>query len=70
MHRLEREGRFSRPQAEALSKAFHEAAGETVATKEDVNLLRVELKLWTGGLAVAVIAALGTLMTPLKVYGH
>ena len=48
----------------------HEAVGETVATKDDVNLLRVELKLWTSGLAVAVIAALGTLMTPLKVFGH
>lgn len=33
--------------------------GSAMATRNDINLLRSELKLWTGGLAVAVIAGLG-----------
>ena len=35
-----------------------------------MNVLRLELKLWTGGLAVAIVAVLGSLMTVLKVFGH
>ncbi len=42
--RLEDAGNFSRPQAEALSDAFHQAVSETVATKQDVALTRVELQ--------------------------
>ena len=51
MKRLEGGGTFTRPQAEALSEAFHEAVAESVATKEDLGEvrhetaeLRVELK--------------------------
>ena len=42
--RLEDAANFSRPQAEALSDAFHQAVSETVATKQDVALTRVELQ--------------------------
>ena len=42
MKRLEDAGGFTRPQAEALSEAFHQAVGESVATKEDVEAARQE----------------------------
>lgn len=70
VRRLERDEKFSRSQAEALSEAFYEAVSDPLATKEDMNVLRLELKLWTGGLAVAIVAVLGSLMTVLKVFGH
>ncbi len=41
--RLEGDGSFTRPQAEALSDAFHQAVSETVATKADVGEVRVEV---------------------------
>jgi hypothetical protein len=70
VRRLEADEKFSRAQAEALSEAFYEAASDTLASKEDMNVLRLELKLWTGGLAVAIVAVLGSLMSVLKVFGH
>ncbi len=39
MRHLESEGTFSRPQAEKLSEAFHQAVHETVATKADIARL-------------------------------
>ena len=43
MKRLEDGGGFTRPQAEALSEAFHQAMMETVATKQDVAALGVDV---------------------------
>lgn len=81
MRRLEGEGLFSRPQAEALSEAFDQAVSESIATKSDlaevrheIGLMRSELKLWTGSMAVALFAALfsslGGLMTIFKFLVH
>ena len=42
MKRLE-DGGFTRPHAEALSEAFHQAMMETVATKQDVAALGVDV---------------------------
>jgi hypothetical protein len=51
MKRLEQTDTFTRPQAEALSEALHDAVSESVATKQDlaevrheVAELRIELK--------------------------
>ena len=41
--RLEDAGTFSRPQAETLSDAFHQAVSETVATKQDVTAIRTDM---------------------------
>ena len=41
--RLEDAGTFSRPQAETLSEAFHQAVSEAVATKQDVASVRSEM---------------------------
>ncbi len=67
MRRLEGETTFSRPQAEVLSEALQVAMNETVATKADLSeirheiaSLRSELKIWTGGVAAALFAALFT----------
>lgn len=67
VRRLEGESTFSRPQAEALSEAFHEAMNETVATKaglseirHEIASLRSEMKIGTGDMAVALFAALFT----------
>ena len=44
VRRLKESG-FSEAQAEALTEAFHEASGEfDIATKQDINHLRLELK--------------------------
>ena len=37
MRKLESGGAFSRPQAESLSEALHDAVAESVATKQDVT---------------------------------
>ena len=42
MRRLEVDGTFTRPQAEQLSEAFHQAVSESVATKQDIESLRGE----------------------------
>ena len=42
--RLEDGGGFSRPQAETLSDAFHQAASATVATKQELTSTRFELE--------------------------
>jgi cytochrome c-type biogenesis protein CcmH/NrfG len=42
MKRLEDGGTFTRPQAQTLSEAFHEAVAESVATKQDVAEVRHE----------------------------
>ena len=44
MRRLEVDGTFTRPQAEQLSEAFHQAITESVATKQDIESLRVATK--------------------------
>jgi hypothetical protein len=43
MRRLEVDGTFTRPQAEQLSEAFHQAVSESVATKQDIESLRGEM---------------------------
>lgn len=45
MRHLESDGTFSRPQAERLSEAFHQAVQETVATKADI--VRLESRIDT-----------------------
>lgn len=77
IHRLEAGARFTRPQAEALSEAVHQAMSTSVATRSDlsdlrheVRDLRAELKLWTGSLAAALFAGLGGLMAVLRFLGH
>ena len=44
VERLEDAGDFSRPQAEALNDAFHQAVSETVAAKQDLEVARTGLK--------------------------
>jgi ribosomal protein L29 len=44
MRRLEVDGTFTRPQAEQLSEAFHQAVSESVATKQDIENLRAATK--------------------------
>jgi predicted nucleic acid-binding Zn-ribbon protein len=44
MRKLESGGEFSRAQAEKLMDAFHDAVVESVATKQDVSEVRVELR--------------------------
>lgn len=74
VRRLEQDGAFSRPQAEALSEAVHGAMSESVATKSDLAevrhemvrmesqmaQLRSELKIWMGSVAAGLFAALFT----------
>lgn len=43
VRRLEQDGNFNRPQAEALSEALHDAVRESVATKQDVAEFRAEV---------------------------
>ncbi len=64
VRRLEGEGQFSRPQAEALREAFHQAMSETVATKSDlaeirheISALRSEMKIWMGSVGAALFVA-------------
>ncbi len=42
--RLADAGTFTRPQAEALSEAFHQAVAESVATKQDVDTCRTDIQ--------------------------
>ncbi len=42
--RLADAGMFTRPQAEALSEAFHQAVAESVATKQDVDACRTDIQ--------------------------
>ncbi len=59
--RLEDAGTFSRPQAETLSDPFHQAVSETVATKQDVESVRSEIRVWTVSLAVTIVAVLSAM---------
>lgn len=43
VRRLEQDGNFNRPQAEALSEALHDAVRESVATKQDLTDFRAEV---------------------------
>jgi len=61
MKRLEDAGAFTRPQAEALSEAFHQAVSESVATKQDVAEVRHE----TAELRTELKAGLSELHTEL-----
>jgi predicted nucleic acid-binding Zn-ribbon protein len=62
MKRLEDAGTFTRPQAEALSEAFHQAVSESVATKQDVAEARHE----TAELRTELKAEISKVRTELK----
>lgn len=57
-HRTLTEAGVPADQADAHTRALESAMKDSVATRQDLELLSRDLKIWSGGLAAAVVAVI------------